>query len=100
MIMMLFGALSAGTKTYLLCRSDRHAFTFTFYNTLPVGCYIKISSSLRYLICFSLISPNEELNFKNKGQGKKKINARGWYLPATRAICFIFAGRVLAGGHW
>ena len=25
MIMILFGALSAGTKTYLLCRSDRHA---------------------------------------------------------------------------
>ena len=34
MIMILFGALSAGTKTYLLCRSDRHAFC----NTLPVGC--------------------------------------------------------------
>ena len=29
MIMMVFGALSAGTKTYLLCRSDRHAFTST-----------------------------------------------------------------------
>ena len=26
MIMILFGALSAGTKTYLLCGSDRHAF--------------------------------------------------------------------------
>ena len=38
MIMILFGALSAGTKTYLLCRSDRHAFTSTFCNTLPVGC--------------------------------------------------------------
>ena len=38
MIMILFGALSAGAKTYLLCRSDRHAFTFTFCNTLPVGC--------------------------------------------------------------
>ena len=45
MIMILFGALSAGTKTYLLCRSDRHAFTSTFYNTLPVGC-------LKF--CFSL----------------------------------------------
>ena len=25
MIMILFGALTAGTKTYLLCRSDRQA---------------------------------------------------------------------------
>ena len=45
MIMILFGALSAGTKTYLLCRSERHAFTSTFCNTLPVGC-------LKF--CFSL----------------------------------------------
>ena len=45
MIMILFGALSAGKKTYLLCRSDRQAFTSTFCNTLPVGC-------LRF--CFSL----------------------------------------------
>ena len=45
MIMIFFGALSAGTKTYLLCGSDRHAFTSTFYNTLPVGC-------LKF--CFSL----------------------------------------------
>ena len=45
MNMILFGALSAGTKTYLLCRSDRHAFTSAFCNTLPVGC-------LRF--CFSL----------------------------------------------
>ena len=37
MIMMLFGALSAGTKTYLLCTSDRHALTSAFCNTLPVG---------------------------------------------------------------
>ena len=36
--MILFGALSAGTKTYLLCRSDRQAFTSAFCNTLPVGC--------------------------------------------------------------
>ena len=51
MIMMLFGTLSAGTKTYLLCRSDRHAFTSTFCNTLPVGCLkfcfsLKIRSSI------------------------------------------------------
>ena len=51
MIMILFGALSAGTKTYLLCRSDRHAFTSTFCNTLPVGCLkfcfnLKIPSSI------------------------------------------------------
>ena len=45
MIMILFGALSAGIKTYLLCRSDRHAFTSTFCNTLPVSC-------LKF--CFSL----------------------------------------------
>ena len=25
-------------KTYLFCRSDRHAFTSTFFNTLPPGC--------------------------------------------------------------
>ena len=45
MIMILFGALSAGTKTYLLSRSDRYAFKSTFCNTLPVGC-------LKF--CFSL----------------------------------------------
>ena len=45
MIMILFGALSAGTKTYLLCRSNRHTFTSTFCNTSPVGC-------LKF--CFSL----------------------------------------------
>ena len=38
MIIMLFGALSAGVKTYLQCRSDRHALTSAFCNTLPVGC--------------------------------------------------------------
>ena len=43
--MILFGASSAGTKTYLLCRSDRQAFTSAFCNTLPVGC-------LKF--CFSL----------------------------------------------
>ena len=51
MIMILFGALSAGTKTYLLCRSDRQAFTSAFSNTLPVGCLkfcfsLKIRSSI------------------------------------------------------
>ena len=51
MIMTLFGALSAGTKTYLLCRSDRQAFTSAFYNTLPVGC-LKFSFSLE--ICSSI----------------------------------------------
>ena len=45
MIMILFGALSAGIKTYLLCRSDRHAFMSTFCNTLPVG-YLKFCFSL------------------------------------------------------
>ena len=43
--MILFGALSAGTKPYLLCRSDRHAFTSAFGKTLPMGC-------LKF--CFSL----------------------------------------------
>ena len=45
MIIILFGALSAGTKTYLLCKSDRQAFTSAFCNTLPVGCF---------KFCFSL----------------------------------------------
>ena len=45
MSMTLFGALSAGTKTYLLCRSDKQAFTSAFCNTLPVGC-LKFSFSL------------------------------------------------------
>ena len=45
MIMIFFGALSAGTKTYLLCRSDRQAFTSAFCNTLRVDC-------LKF--CFSL----------------------------------------------
>ena len=43
--MILFGVLSAGMKTYLLCRSDRQAFTSAFCNTLRVGC-------LKF--CFSL----------------------------------------------
>ena len=45
MAVILFGALSAGMETYLLCRSDRHAFMSAFCNTLPVG-------SLKF--CFSL----------------------------------------------
>ena len=45
---MLFGALFADTKTYLLCRSDRHAFMFTFFKTLPVGC-LKFCFSLEIL---------------------------------------------------
>ena len=49
--MILFGALSAGTKTYLLCRSGRHAFTSAFCNTLPVGC-LKFCFSLE--ICSSI----------------------------------------------
>ena len=57
MTMTLFGALSAGTKTYLLCRSDRQAFTSAFSNTLPVGC-LKFSFSLeiRSSICPFTIS--------------------------------------------
>ena len=57
MIMTLFGALFAGTKTYLLGRSDRQAFTSTFCNTLPVGC-LKFSFSLeiRSSICPFAIS--------------------------------------------
>ena len=51
MIIILFGALSPGTKTYLLCRSNRHAFTSAFCNTLPVGC-LKFCFSLE--ICSSL----------------------------------------------
>ena len=57
MIMTLFGAIFAGTKTYLLCRSDRQAFTFAFCYTLPVGC-LKFSFSLeiRSSICPFIIS--------------------------------------------
>ena len=51
MIMILFGALSADTKTYLLCRSDRYAFASAFYNTLPMGC-LKFCISLE--ICSSI----------------------------------------------
>ena len=43
--MMLFRALSGGTKTYLLCRSERHAFTSIFCNTLPV-VWLQFCSSL------------------------------------------------------
>ena len=51
MIMILFGTLSAGTKTYLLCRSDRQAFTSAFCNTLPVGCLkFCFSLEIRYSI--------------------------------------------------
>ena len=54
MIMILFGALSAGTKTYLLRRSDRQAFTSAFCDTLPVGCLkfcfsLEIRSSIWHL---------------------------------------------------
>ena len=57
MIMILFGALSACTKTYLLCRSDRHAFTSEFCTTLPVGC-LKFCFSLevRSSVCPFIIS--------------------------------------------
>ena len=55
MIMILFGAVSAGTKTYLLCRSDRQAFTSAFCNTLPVG-YLKF--------CFSLEMHSSIWSFK------------------------------------
>ena len=51
---MVFGALSAGTETYLLCRSDRQGFTSAFCNCnfLPVGC-LKFSFNLEisYSIC-------------------------------------------------
>ena len=57
MIMTLFGALSAGTKTYLLCRSDRQAFTSAFCNTLPVGCLeFSFSLEIRSSICLFTIS--------------------------------------------
>ena len=54
MIMILFGALSAGTKTYLLCRPDRHAFTSTFCNTLPVGCLNSVLA-WKYVLQFGLL---------------------------------------------
>ena len=53
MMMMLFGALSADTKIYLLCRSERHALTSEFCSTLQVGC-LKFSLSLKWVpqFCF------------------------------------------------
>ena len=56
MIMTLFGALSesAGTKTHLLRRSDRQAFTSAFCNSLPVGC-LKLSFSLEIRSQFALL---------------------------------------------
>ena len=41
MIMTLFGALSAGTKTYLLCRSDRQ-FGFVDVLLFDGGLKIKV----------------------------------------------------------
>ena len=38
MIIILFGDLSAGTKTCSVCRLDRPAFMSALCNTLPVGC--------------------------------------------------------------
>ena len=63
MILILFGALSAGTKIYLLCRSDRHAFTSAFCNTLLVGC-LKFCSNLeiRSLIWLFTISFQDDRN--------------------------------------
>ena len=52
MIMTLFGALSAGTTTYLLCRSDRQAFTSAFCNTLPVGNSVL---AWKYVLQFALL---------------------------------------------
>ena len=51
MITILFGALFAGMKTYLPCRSDRHTFTSESCNTLPVGC-LKLCFSLE--LCYSI----------------------------------------------
>ena len=57
MIIILFGALSAGTKTYLLCRSERHAITSAFCNTLPVGCLKScLNLEIRSSICPFTIS--------------------------------------------
>ena len=61
--MMLFGALSAGTKTYLLCRSDRNAFMSTFCNTLPLGCL---------KVCFSLEISSSILPFTISFQDERK----------------------------
>ena len=58
MMMILFGALSAGTKTYLLCRSDRQASTFAFCNTLPVGC-LKFRFGWKRVIKFGLFEANK-----------------------------------------
>ena len=70
MIMILFGALSAGTKTYLLCRSDGHAFMSTFCNTLPVCCLkFCFSLEIRYIWFERVIKWN--------GINKAKIHSFG-----------------------
>ena len=63
MIIILFGALCAGTKTYSLCRSDRDAFMSAFCNTLPVGCLkFCFSLEIRSSICpFTIPSKMIEL---------------------------------------
>ena len=61
---------SAGTKTYLLCRSNRHAFTSTFCNTLPVGCLkfcfsFKIFGNFLKVLQFGLLpSPSKMIELK------------------------------------
>ena len=70
MIMILFGALSAGTKTYLLCRSDRQAFTSAFCNTLPMGC-------LKFCFSLEIRSSNLKLSFEEQLQTvhlQRKVN--------------------------
>ena len=70
MIMILFGALSTGTKTYLLCRSDRHAFTSEFCNTLPVGCLLFVVClfvvlAWKYVLQFGLLPfPSKMIELK------------------------------------
>ena len=70
MIMILFGALYAGTKTYLLCRSDRQAFTSAFCNTLPMGC-------LKFCFSLEIRSSNLKPSFEEQLQTvhlQRKVN--------------------------
>ena len=97
MIIILFGALSAGTKIYLLCRSDTYAFTSAFCNTLPVGCLkFCLSLEIRSSVCPFLPLPSKMIELKfpvqpiemHTGQQlhMKVIN----FIPVNSAWLFVF----------
>ena len=89
MIMTLFGALSAGTKTYLLCRPDRQAFTSAFckaycifrkMRNLRIGC---VNAQFMRKIC---------ARFSHNAQYMRKICARFSHnAQYMRKICARFS---------